>query len=64
MNEIMECCCLESRPRWIDFGYEYSKKHSHRYTYECSNCGEVIHKRIVPSICPNCKCKMIMPEFY
>ena len=48
-------CGLESRPRWIEldnFGHRYYRK-------MCSNCGEVINKRELPIICPNCKERML-----
>jgi len=54
MNQIMSACGLESRPRWLDFG----PSKEHRYHYQCSYCGEIIHKRILPKICPNCKSEM------
>ena len=54
LNKILEACGLESRTRWIDLG---STK-EHRYNDMCSNCGITIHKRILPSVCPNCKSQM------
>ena len=53
-NNIMSACGLESRPRWIDIG----AINGHRYSFMCSNCGETVHKRLLPKICPNCKAEM------
>ena len=55
MNKILYACGLESRPRWIDLG----RSKNHYCNLLCSNCGETIHKRIAPNICPNCKKEMI-----
>lgn len=54
MNQILHACGLESRPRWIDLD-SLGNQHFQRM---CSNCGEIVNRRIPPKVCPSCKSKM------
>lgn len=59
MNEVLNSCCLCQVSRWIGTGSDTPVE---KY-YQCSNCGASHYskERDLPSLCPNCHVKLLMP---